>query len=151
WVCQQVGPTGYVLATDIDTRFLDALNYPNLEVRRHDIVADELEERAFDLVQVRGVLTHLAEPQRALRRAVAALKPGGWLLAEEPDGTSMASVIDSPAEDSRLFGNLRDASVAMIAAAGGNWHYGRLLYGNMCDEGLVEVEVEGRIHLAHGG
>jgi 2-polyprenyl-3-methyl-5-hydroxy-6-metoxy-1,4-benzoquinol methylase len=42
WLCQQTGPEGHVVATDIDTRFIDALDYPNLEVRRHDIVADEL-------------------------------------------------------------------------------------------------------------
>src|SRR5262249_38942010 len=61
WLCQQVGPSGRVVATDIDTRFLEALDYPNLEVRRHDIVTDELEVGAFDLVQVRAVRIHLGE------------------------------------------------------------------------------------------
>src|SRR5262245_60645354 len=49
WLCQRVGATGHVLATDLDTRFLDALDAPNLEVRRHDITTDELPEGAFDL------------------------------------------------------------------------------------------------------
>jgi hypothetical protein len=74
-----------VVATDINTRFLDALDHPNLEVRRHDIIADELEESAFDLVQVRAVLMHLAEPGRALQRMVAALKSGG--LSSGAEGT----------------------------------------------------------------
>lgn len=38
WLCQRVGPTGRVVATDIDMRFLDVIERPNLEVRRHDII-----------------------------------------------------------------------------------------------------------------
>jgi uncharacterized protein len=34
----------WMLATDIDTRFLDALDHPNLEVWRHDIIRDLLPE-----------------------------------------------------------------------------------------------------------
>ncbi len=74
-----------MVATDIDTRSLEALDYPNLEVRRHNIVVDELEQDAFDLIQVRGVLTHVADPWRAVQRMGAALTSGGWLLAEEMD------------------------------------------------------------------
>jgi hypothetical protein len=39
WLADRVGPVGHVLATDIDTRFLDALAGPTLEVRRHDVTA----------------------------------------------------------------------------------------------------------------
>lgn len=41
WLCKCVGPTGRVVATDINTRFLDALDYPNLEVLEHNVVADK--------------------------------------------------------------------------------------------------------------
>ena len=37
WLAQRVGPTGHVVASDIDTRFLDRLALPNLEVRRLDV------------------------------------------------------------------------------------------------------------------
>lgn len=37
WLCTRVGATGRVLATDINLTFLQALSFPNLEVRRHDI------------------------------------------------------------------------------------------------------------------
>ena len=77
WLCRKVGPSGHVVATDINTRFLEVLDYPNLEVRRHDILADDLEPAAFDLVHVRFVLMHLADPSQAVRRMAAALKPGG--------------------------------------------------------------------------
>jgi SAM-dependent methyltransferase len=80
WLCQRVGSSGHVLATDIDTRFLESLDYPNLAVRRHDIVSDAIPEGAFDLVHARTVLMHLTARERALQNMIGALKPGGWLL-----------------------------------------------------------------------
>jgi hypothetical protein len=37
WLAARVGPTGRVLATDIDTRFLESLSLPNVEVQKHNI------------------------------------------------------------------------------------------------------------------
>src|SRR5262245_37241843 len=61
WLSTQVGPTGRVLVTDVDTRFLDGLSAVNLKVLRHDVTRDALAERAFDLVHTRMVLIHLPE------------------------------------------------------------------------------------------
>jgi hypothetical protein len=47
WLSERVGPTGHVLVTDIDTRFLETLNLPNMEVRRHNIASDSLPLGAF--------------------------------------------------------------------------------------------------------
>ncbi len=76
WLCRRVGPAGRVVATDINTRFLEALDFRNLEVRVHNIVADDLEQGAFDLVHARTVLMHLRQRPTALERMVSALKPG---------------------------------------------------------------------------
>ena len=105
WLCQRVGATGHVLATDLDTRFLDALDAPTLEVRRHDITTDALPEGAFDLIHIRAVLEHLPPPARAaaLGRMVAALKPGGWLLAESGDYVSWTPATALPAERAACF------------------------------------------------
>ena len=91
WLCRRVGSAGHVVATDINPRFLQALDFPNLEVRRHNLVEDELEVAAFDLVHTRAVLVHVGERDKALDRLVAALKPGGWLVAEEPDCISFVA------------------------------------------------------------
>lgn len=53
WLCQRVGQAGGVVATDLKTKFLEAIGEPNLEVRRHNIATDELEEASFDLVHTR--------------------------------------------------------------------------------------------------
>src|SRR5688572_3744488 len=50
WLAERVGGTGRVLATDLDTRFIDGHGLANLDVLQHNIVSDPLEEAAFDLV-----------------------------------------------------------------------------------------------------
>jgi SAM-dependent methyltransferase len=153
WLCNRVEITGHVLATDIDTRFLEALDYRNLEVRRHNILTDELDQEAFDLVHVRTVLFHLAwqERQTALHRMVLALKPGGWLLAEEADGISCVPDPAGEAAAVALFTKWRDAVAAMLESSGGDFYYGRRLYGDLIAHGLVEVGSEGRVSMAQGG
>ncbi|MGQ0465653.1 MAG: hypothetical protein ACT4QG_10085 [Sporichthyaceae bacterium] len=47
------GPTGYVVATDCDPRFLTDAHVAGgarIEVRRHDILRDPLEVAHYDLV-----------------------------------------------------------------------------------------------------
>jgi 2-polyprenyl-3-methyl-5-hydroxy-6-metoxy-1,4-benzoquinol methylase len=85
WLCERVGSMGSVLATDTNTRFLAALDYPWLEVRTHNVITDTLPAAKFDLVHTRLVLTHLPERERVLEKLAKAVKVGGWLLVEEPD------------------------------------------------------------------
>jgi SAM-dependent methyltransferase len=87
WLATRVAPTGSVLATDIDPRFLERLELANIEVRCHNIATDPLPESTFDLVHSRLVLGHVPEREQAPVRMAAALKPGGWLLAEEFDSS----------------------------------------------------------------
>lgn len=35
WLCSLVGPEGLVVATDLETKFVSAIDAPNLEVREH--------------------------------------------------------------------------------------------------------------------
>jgi SAM-dependent methyltransferase len=84
WLAEQVTPTGSVVAIDIDPRFLTDMP-ENVEVRKVDIREDDLEAGRYDLVHCRALLMHLPEPAETLARFVAALRPGGMLLAEEGD------------------------------------------------------------------
>jgi len=98
WLSTRVAPTGKVVATDMDTRFLSHLSAPSLEIRRHDILKDDLETGHYDLVHCRDLLMHLPEPEKGLRRMANALRLGGWLLIEEADYGSMLSLdITNPA------------------------------------------------------
>jgi SAM-dependent methyltransferase len=98
WLSIRVGPVGNVVATEIDTRFLQRLSMPNLEMRQHDIVNDDLEEDKYDLVHCRSVLVSLKEPEKALKRMAAAVRPGGWLIIEEDDyGSILSTDLTNPA------------------------------------------------------
>jgi SAM-dependent methyltransferase len=92
WLAEQVGPQGRVVATDVDTRLLTDLTLPNVEVRQHDIRTDPLESGTYDLAHCRTLLMHMLEPHIVVRRMVAALRIGGWLLVEEPDFSSLRAV-----------------------------------------------------------
>jgi cyclopropane fatty-acyl-phospholipid synthase-like methyltransferase len=42
WLAQRVGPSGHVVATDVDIGYLEQLDLPNLEVVQHNILEDRL-------------------------------------------------------------------------------------------------------------
>ncbi len=91
WFAERVGPTGRVVAADLNTRFLEEIRLANVEVRRHDLLADDFEPQSYDLVHCRMLLMHLADPARAVARLAAAVRPGGWLFIEEGDSTSLGA------------------------------------------------------------
>jgi SAM-dependent methyltransferase len=148
WLCDRVGPTGRVVATDLDTRFLEQIGKDNLEVRRHNLVTDPLPEGRFDLVHARLVLMHLPEREQVLARLVDALKPGGWLLAEEFDSLWMrCDAAVNPAETPlKAFRLLLD----VLAESGVDLRYGRLLAGRLRAHGLRDVTSEGRVFMWPG-
>jgi SAM-dependent methyltransferase len=148
WLCDQVGTTGHVVATDIDTRFLEALGKSNLEVWQHDIASDTLPEAMFDLVHFRLVLGHLPTRDQVLGRLVAALRPGGWMLAEEFDSRSLKPdhTINSTETALKSFGAMQ----AILARHGFDGYYGRRLIGCLRAYGLTEVAAEGRVFMFEG-
>jgi ubiquinone/menaquinone biosynthesis C-methylase UbiE len=85
WLSELVGPSGKVTATDLQVGFLGAIDATNVEVLRHDVRTDSFPEASFDLVHTRAVLMHIPDDRAMLQRMRSWLKPGGWLLLEEPD------------------------------------------------------------------
>ena len=89
WLAEQVGESGHVVATDIDFTYLQRLNRPNLEVRKHNILEDPLdalEPGSFDLVSSRLMLFWLAGKQEL------AIRPW-WSACGQEDGSSTRTVI----------------------------------------------------------
>jgi SAM-dependent methyltransferase len=83
WLASRVGPSGSVVAADIDVTVLERIAAPGVEVRQLDLTADELPRDEFDLVHTRIVLLHIPERDEVLARLAAAVRPGGLLLVEE--------------------------------------------------------------------
>jgi SAM-dependent methyltransferase len=149
WLCGQVCPGGEVVATDIDTRFLEPLAEANLRVMRHDITADRLPAGAFDLVHCRLVLAHLPGRQAVLSKLAGALKPRGQLVAEEMDFVSVAAGARQPG--GRAFNAAVASSNDVLRAWGFEPCYGRLLLADLAAAGLADIGTEGRAQLWRGG
>jgi trans-aconitate methyltransferase len=88
-LADRVGSSGSVLAVDVDISLLARLASPRVEVRRLDLMSDQLPEAAFDLVHARLVLMFLSPRLGALQRLVRAARPGGWIAAIAPDFTAV--------------------------------------------------------------
>jgi ubiquinone/menaquinone biosynthesis C-methylase UbiE len=153
WMAERVGPSGYVLVTDIDPRFIEGRQrHANVELRRHDIGTDPLPEQAFGLIHARLVLQHVPQRQQALGRLVAALKPRGWLVIEEFDGRIVDRTIPTadPADAVR-HSKMARAVGRLMDDRGFDVEWPRQLYGHLKAAGLTEVGLEGHLAVREGG
>jgi SAM-dependent methyltransferase len=148
WLAEHVRPDGTVLATDLETDFLEseADRHTGLEVLRHDITAEDL-PGDFDFVHARWLVEWLPDKRQALSRMVNALKPGGVLLDEEPDFGSFFGTAEPP--------ELRHVMIAAMryleSTCPVEVEYGRRLVDDLSDVGLSEVAAEGRSPVVRGG
>jgi SAM-dependent methyltransferase len=149
WLSERVGPAGSILTTDIDTRHLQQLRLPNVEVRTHDILTDPLPTGVFDLALARLVLEHLPDPDVALARMIDAVRPGGWVVVEDFE------LLPGVATDEDGIGERISKTMAAMrrvtAAAGAHQRLGRSLAGRLRVHGLNNVDTEGRVLLWRGG
>jgi ubiquinone/menaquinone biosynthesis C-methylase UbiE len=149
WLSRQVGPSGSVLATDIDTRFLEQSTQRNLTVNRHDIVSDPLPAEHFDLIHARLVLVHLPEREEVLQQMISALKPGGWLLSEEFDSVSQVSVAETYLGETTL--KSTRALRKVMVERGVDLAFGGSLAKHLHTHGLQNISAEGRMSMWFGG
>jgi 2-polyprenyl-3-methyl-5-hydroxy-6-metoxy-1,4-benzoquinol methylase len=84
WLAKKVGPTGRVVATDIDTSRVAPAARPPVEVRVHDVGAEEPPGEGFDLVHARLVLVHVPDRERALRSMIGLCGPAGASWSRTP-------------------------------------------------------------------
>jgi SAM-dependent methyltransferase len=139
----EVGPKGYVLATDIDTSWLGG-GGTTYEVRRHDVGLEPPPAGLFDLVHARLVLVHVTHRGQALASMVAAVKPGGWLLLEEADpGLQPLVCPDESGAEQKLANTVKHGFRKLLAERGVDLAYGRTLPRLLRDAGLSEVQSDG--------
>lgn len=85
---KKVGPSGYVLATDISANILDyakqmaqQAGVQNIETKVMDGENLTLEDETFDVVISRVGLIYFPDQQKALKEMLRVLKPGGKIAA----------------------------------------------------------------------
>jgi SAM-dependent methyltransferase len=154
WLSERVGGEGAVVVTDIEPRFLDGLarGRPNVQIRRHDIVADSLPEGAFDLIHARHVFVHVANAPALLPKLKAALKPGGWLVIEDFDPIIDRTALICDRSKAQALDRVADGIWKLFAKHGGtgiNW--GRQLPAHFKGLGMSSINVEVSHHCATAG
>jgi SAM-dependent methyltransferase len=143
WLAKKVGPTGRVVATDIDISWADSAARPPVEARVHDVCVDEAPGDGFDLVHARLVLAHMPDRERALRSMTKALRPGGRLLVEDADPALQPLICpDERGPEQRLANSVRRACCELLGKHGADLAYGRQLPRLLREAGLRQVEAE---------
>jgi len=151
WLCRRVGPAGRVLATDVDVRFLRELDFPNLEIREHDVARDPLLPKSYDLVHVRNLLVHLPSREAVLRTLAACVRPTGWILIEEPDVVTDAPDPGVAETLQSLYRRVLREIHVLLEESGVDLGFGSRVFGLLRSLGFEGVTSEGRLRMYRGG
>jgi SAM-dependent methyltransferase len=150
WLASRTGPSGHVLATDVNVDWATGAEGPTVEVRQHNVAADPPPEGGFDLVHARLVLVHVPERTAALAHMVGALRPGGWLLVEDADpALQPLSCLEERGPEQELANRLRTGFRALMAGRGVDLAYGRTLPRVLREAGLTGVMADAAFPVAH--
>jgi SAM-dependent methyltransferase len=145
WLAGQVGDSGSVLAVDIDTRLLEELDAPGLEIHEMNLEIGELPRSEFDFIHTRLLLLHLRRRDEVLGKLAAALRPGGVLLIEEDDVFSIKALAEGPYRDAW------EAFLEVTDRAGVDPTWARDLPRRLTRLGLLDVDAEVDTQLFRGG
>lgn len=105
-LADRVGPTGTVVGVDREDRMLSAARacldqrgYESVRLVRADAVDTGLPRAEFDLVHTRTLLINHPNPDQVLAEMAACTRPGGWVVAQEPDTAAWVCEPSCPAWD----------------------------------------------------
>jgi SAM-dependent methyltransferase len=140
WLVDQVGPTGRVLATDLNPRHI--ATDEGYEVLTHNLVTEPVPEGPWDVIHARLVLMHIPERREILARLAAALAPGGALVVEDFHTALTDLVLAAPdPESGALFNSFQSVMVnEVLKANGSDPTWGPQIHAAMLDAGLVDVD-----------
>ncbi|MCC6141847.1 MAG: class I SAM-dependent methyltransferase [Nitrospira sp.] len=150
WMGEQVGPAGHVVALDLSIKFLTAQFPAQIEIRQDDIRTASLPEGSFDLVHARYVLIHLPDYEIALSRMLAALKPGGWIVLEEPDFSASRGIAGTAAQLAAMQ-RINQAIRRMYESRGMDRALGLTLLPLLQARGLCDLSMEHDAPVSAGG
>ena len=137
WLCGVVGSSGSMAAVDINTVLLELVPAQNLAVRQLDVRAGQLPANSYDLVTCRAVLHQISEHAApVLEQMAAAVKPGEWLLVQEPDFHL------APTTEPAAWAATRSALIEWGRANGVDWLIGRTLPSMVSKLGLGQPQAK---------
>lgn len=146
WMGTRVGSNGSVMAIDASTVHLHRFMSAPYRVIEEDFLNVPLECHA-DLLHARYVLIHNQQSEAILKKIRASMKPGGYVVLEEPDFTS-ATLPNASMEPALQ--RVNQAICRMFLEAGLDPGYGIGLPRRMAREGFDIVRVSSTMHLCPG-
>jgi trans-aconitate methyltransferase len=150
WMLEKVGPKGQVTAIDLDIRFAAQTKASNLTIQKMNILDSKLKPESFDMIHGRYVVMHIPEYQRALSILNHSLKPGGWILLEEPDfGIAFPSNFED--DWGRTFTRISEAIKELYQSMGIQWRMGRKVPSLFQNHGLQNLGTDVSAFMSKGG
>lgn len=150
WLGKIVAPAGRVVALELAPTFLQRDRTTSRGVVQADVRAVPLAPGWFDLVHARFVLIHLADFRTALAALLGCLKPGGWIVLEEPDFSASRPVDGNP-EDVDAMHKVNRAIARMFADRGMDPAFGLRLPALLEQSGMTRVIAEHEAPVSPGG
>lgn len=144
WLGGQVGATGSVVVSDIDPDLIGSIDATNITARRIDVVNDDLGS-GYDLVIARALLHHIPERTAVMGRLSDAVRPGGYLVLEEPDFSTVLAT-GSPTMQAFWEGWL-----AWAASEDIDYFFGHKIPPHLVKLGMKPVQAYGETILYQGG
>ncbi|GJE90541.1 S-adenosyl-L-methionine-dependent methyltransferase [Phanerochaete sordida] len=138
WAIQaaQTFPEADVVAVDIN-RLPERPLPPNVRFHQGDITHGlPFSPASFDVVHARLVMMHIPDGEAVLRRMISLVKPGGWLLVEDPDDDHM---LDDGGPLSPALAEFEQAWIGIMRARGANPCIGRDLEGIVRSSGAFRA------------
>lgn len=124
-----VGSGGSAIGTDIDDKmlasarsFIDAETLRNVTLMKDDLFVSKVPPRSVDLVHSRFQIAPLGRAAEQLEAYRQVVKPGGWIVIEDPDIASWRVNPNAPGVE-----RLIDLIEQGFRAGGGNFSAGREL------------------------
>lgn len=146
WLGSRVGPEGTVVALDKRAAYLGRFTTKPYRLIESDFCDLSL-ERPVDLLHARYVLIHNKDDHEILRRIRAAVRPGGYVVLEEPDFTSALHL--NPSGDLSQQ-HVNHAICQMFTNMGLNPAYGLDLPCKTAGVGFRLLQTKATMHLCHG-
>ena len=150
WLSTVVGENGKVVAVDVETSFLANIKSSNMEILQADIRDLPLPNKSFDLIHARYLLIHIPDFQLALSKMLDLLKPGGWLVIEEPDFSASRAIAGEDAMCASV-NRVNRAIQKMFTEKEMNYALGINLPAIFQQRGLKKLSVENDVPISHGG
>jgi len=147
WLAERVSPSGAVLSLAPGRPPAVAAG---VETRSTPLRNATLEPESFDLIHGRAALIHVPQFNDVLAAVLRALRPGGWLLLEEPD-FSAARAFTGSFDQRQGFTNVNRAREALFRADRTDFGFGARLPGLLQSRGLESLRIENDAPMVRGG